>query len=150
MISSRETIYAALFALAAQSAGYVTTSRYLQHWSEVSPEAQPALYQRQVSESVARVRGVPQQMTLNVEIYIYVRTNAQMLDPTIVPSTLMNPLLDALETALAPTGKDLQLQTQTLGGLVSHCWINGTTEIFEGFLADQAVAIVPISILVPA
>lgn len=149
MITPRETIYAALFALVSQSAGYVTASRYLLHWNDVPAESRPAIFQREVSEAVVRTRGVPSQITLNVELYIYVQTNAQLVSG-VVPSSLMNPLLDALDTALAPTGGDLQNQTQTLGGLVSHCWINGTTEIFEGFLADQAVAIVPISILVPA
>ncbi|HXP74621.1 MAG TPA: hypothetical protein VN823_10790 [Stellaceae bacterium] len=58
----------------------------------------------------------------------------------------MNPLLDAIETALAP---DLVTNVQSLGGLVAHCWIAGKVETDEGVLGGQAVAIVPIEILVP-
>jgi hypothetical protein len=38
---------------------------------------------------------------------------------------------------------------QTLGGLVSHCWIEGEIEQFPGVLDGIAKAIVPVKILVP-
>lgn len=148
MITSRETIYAALFTKVSTAANFVTVSRYLKHWADVPAEAHPALYQRQVTESYERVRGLPQKTRLNVELYVYVHTMAQSLDPEITPSQLINPLLDAVEASLAPD--NLQANVQTLGGLASHCWIEGSVEVFEGLLGDQAVAIIPVSILVPA
>ena len=61
------------------------------------------------------------------------------------PSSVMNPLLDAVTAALAP---DNPINTaQTLGGTVAHCWIEGAIETDEGTLGDQAVAIVPVRIL---
>jgi hypothetical protein len=47
---------------------------------------------------------------------------------------------------LAPTGR---AETQTLGGLVSHCWIEGRIEMDSGDNDGQAKAIIPIRILVP-
>jgi hypothetical protein len=61
---------------------------------------------------------------------------------------VLNPLLDAIAAALAPTGADLVAGAQTLGGLVKHCWISGAIETDEGALGGQAVAIVPVEILV--
>jgi hypothetical protein len=36
-----------------------------------------------------------------------------------------------------------------LGGLVTHCWIEGRIEIHPGDLDGQAIAVVPIRMLVP-
>lgn len=148
MITARETIYAALFAKVTQAANFVTTSRMLVHWADVPPEGHPALFLRQVSETYSRQRGLPPRVQLSVEVYMYVHTMQQQLAPNVTPSTLLNPLLDSVEATLAPD--DGSNQVQTLGGLVSHCWIEGQIEIFEGVLGDQAVAIIPVSILVPA
>jgi hypothetical protein len=33
--------------------------------------------------------------------------------------------------------------------VVQHCWIEGKTEIYPGDLDNQAIAVVPIRVLVP-
>jgi hypothetical protein len=143
---NRELVYAALYAKLAASAGFVTTSRKLRHWSDVAAEEQPALFVIQTNEPVQQQRGMPPKWTLRVNAYIYVNTQAQS-DTEVVPSQLLNPLLDAVEAVLAPD--DVANYVQTLGGLVSHCWIEGPIETSEGCLGDQEVAIVPIAMLVP-
>jgi hypothetical protein len=148
MNTPRETIYAALYALVSGSAAFATTSRKLEHWSDVGPEEHPALFQRQLDEDRIQQRGLPSKVKLNVELYVYVHTLAQQLAPGVAPSQILNPLLDTLD-ACFPVD-DQGNYVQTLGGLVSHCWIDGKTEIFEGVIGDQAVAIVPVAILVPA
>ena len=60
---------------------------------------------------------------------------------------MLNPLLDAVVAALAPGGADLAVNAQTLGGLVSHCWLAGKIETDEGALGGQAVAILPVEIV---
>lgn len=145
---ARETIYAALFTLVSGSANFVTASRKLVHWSDLGPEEHPAIFQRQVDEVRVEQRGVPPKIKLSVDLYIYVHSLSQQLDPMVTPSQLLNPLLDAIDAALAID--DRSNNVNTLGGLVSHCWIEGKTENFEGMIGDQAVAIIPISILVPA
>lgn len=145
---SRETIYAALFSLVSGSASFATTSRKLRHWSDVGAEEQPALFQQQLDEDIAQSRGTPANITLHAQLYIYVTTASQQTAPDVVPSQLINPLIDAVDSALA--GDDIANFVQTLGGLVSHCWIEGKIETYEGLLGDQAVAIIPVAILVPA
>ena len=136
---TREPIYAALFAKVAASAGFVTTRRRLAHWTDVQALSQPALYMAQTGESARVVRGQDTIWTLDVELYIYVRAQNQE-----APGPLLNPLLDAVCTALAPNTPD---NVQTLGGLVQHCWIEGDIKTDEGTLGEQGVAIVPVRIL---
>lgn len=96
----------------------------------------------QKTESVRRDPGLPPRWTLTADLFVYV----QAPDDATAPATVINPLLDAIEAALAPDPVD---NLQTLGGLVAHCWIAGKIETDEGVLGGQAVAIVPIEILVP-
>src|SRR6185437_9432536 len=134
----------ALFATLSAAADFVTASRRLRHWSHVGPAEQPALFQAQKSETARRTRGLPPRWTLEVDLFIY----AQATDELTAPASVLNPLLDAIEAALAPAGADLGTGVQRLGGLVSHCWISGKIQTDEGVLGGQAVAIVPIEIVV--
>ena len=150
MTPTREEVYAALFdKVTALSPGgghkFAVVSRNLRHWSEVPIEDHPALFQTQDSETVTNTRGLPPKRVLHVTLYVYVHTEAQH-DRDSVPSMLLNPLLDAIDDALAPDNED---GTCTLDGLVSHCWIEGTIETSEGTLGNQEVAIVPVHILIP-
>lgn len=137
----REPIYAALFALLQNAAPFVTASRRLRHWSDVAAPEQPALFMIQKSETAEERRPLPAKWRALVDLYLY----AQAPDDTTPPAEVMNPLLDAVETALAP---DPVSHVQTLGGLAQHCWIAGRIETDEGVLGGQTVAIVPIEILV--
>jgi hypothetical protein len=138
---TREPIYAALFALVAGAAEFVTVSRRLRHWTDVGAAEQPALFQIQKSESAEERAKLPPKFRAAVDLYVY----AQAPDELTAPSSVINPLLDAIEAALAP---DPFTNVQSLGGLVSHCWIAGKITTDEGVLGGQAVAIVPVEILV--
>ena len=138
---TREPIYAALFALVAGAANFVTVGRRLRHWSDVGAAEQPALFMIQKSENAEERRPLPVKWRASVDLYLY----AQAPDELTAPATVLNPLLDAVEAALAP---DPASHVQNLGGLVSHCWIAGRIQTDEGVLGGQAVAIVPVEILV--
>ena len=137
---AREPIYAALFDLAAGAAGFVTAERRLRHWSDVAPAEQPALFMTQKSE-VASVKmlGAPTVWTLLVEFYLYAHSS----DPYLSPATVLNPLVDAVEAALAPAATT-GLQDLGLPSMVQHAMISGKIETEEGVLGDQAIAIIPV------
>jgi len=137
---NRETIYAALFAKLQTAAGFTTISRRLEHIADTSPAELPALYQIQKNEIPQQLRGLPTKWRLAVDLYIYVQTT----DHTISGSSALNPLIDAVENALA---FDPVTGTQNLSGTVSHCWISGNVQIFEGVQDVYTVAIIPIEIL---
>lgn len=136
---NREAIYQALFDKLAIVPGLKTKSRKLKHWTDVPAAQQPALFQAQRSESAVTTNGTATRWTLNVDVYVYVNTAGSTS-----PATKLNNLLDAIETALAPDNPIRN--TNTLGGLVVHCRIDGTVETDEGNLGDQAVAIIPVVI----
>ena len=138
---NRETIYAALFTKLSSMSGIVTKSRILVHWDEVSTRDQPALYQTQISETPIQTKGMPTKWNLKAQIHLYANRGG---DHKAIPSQTINTMIDNIESILKPDSNGFQ----TLGGLVSHCWISGTILTSEGLLGDQEVAIVPIDILV--
>jgi len=138
---SREAVYAALFAKVSGIAGLNLASRRLQHWTDVRTANQPALFQVQRTEEVTALPGLPARLVLQAAFYLYVATGN---DTTEVPATQLNSFTDAITTALAP---DPSTGLQTLGGLVTHCRISGKIETDEGTLGTQAVAIIPVEIL---
>ena len=140
----REAIYSALASKLEAIPGIKTFSRKLLLWSDVPAAEQPALFMACANQTVVRAaKGLSSVHHLPVKLYLYVSTAG---DPKAAPSILLNELLDAIEAALEP---DTDEETQTLGGLVSHCWINGDIETDESLLGDQAIAIIPLDILVP-
>ncbi len=140
---AREVIHAALFERLQAVPGLKTTARRLRHWDEVGVAEQPALFQVQRGETIVRRPGLPPRRQILVDLYLYVHTGGDIRMPA---STMLNPLVDAVEAALEP---DPGCDTQTLGGRVVHAWIAGRIESDEGVLGDQAVAIIPVAILVP-
>jgi hypothetical protein len=140
---AREPIYAALFDLASGAAGFITAERRLRHWSDVAPAEQPALFLTQKSETAAvKALGAPAVWTLAVELYLYAHSS----DPHLSPATVLNPLVDAVEAALAPAAVT-GVQNLGLPSIVQHAYIAGTIETAEGVLGDQAIAIIPVEIL---
>jgi hypothetical protein len=151
-MSPRETYYSSVFAFFSAltvggSPAFKVATRKLQTWNDVAQEDQPAILMQQRTETAQYRKGVPTVWTFNIALLIYVATGAQN-DPTIIPAQILNPLLDSIQAAL--TIDDLSNQTCTLGGIVSHCAFDGPIEIVQGDMGDEAVAIVPISVFVPA
>lgn len=150
---NREQIYQAVFQFwAGLTVGsieqpvpaFTTSTRNLLNWTSAPPEESPAICVQQFKEVSHYRRGLPIKWTLEIVLYVYVFT-AQSTDSAIIVTSLLNPLLDAIEGALAID--DITNNACTLGGLVSSCAINGPIEIFQGDLGDTAVATVPISIV---
>jgi hypothetical protein len=140
---AREPIYAALWSLASTAGGFATASRRLRHWTDVGPAEQPALFMSEKG-STAKVKalGAPIMWTLYATLHLYAHSS----DPYQAPAEIMNPLLDAIEAALAPvpaTG----IQDLGMPEMVQHAYIAGKIETDEGALGDQAIAIVPVEIL---
>jgi hypothetical protein len=140
---NRETIYAALWTLGAGAARYARADRRLRHWSGVAAAEQPALFMSEKGGRAAIKRlGAPIVWTLYADFYIYVHSS----DPYLAPGTVLNPLIDALEAALAPSPAT-GIQNLGLPEMVQHAYIAGKVETDEGILGDQAIAIVPVEIL---
>jgi hypothetical protein len=109
----------------------------------VAAAEQPAVLMSEKGGRAAIKRlGAPIVWTLYAEFYIYVHSN----DAYLAPGTVLNPLIDALEAALAPT-PTTGIQDLGVPQMVQHAYIAGKIETDEGILGDQAIAIVPVEIL---
>lgn len=139
-LANREQVYVAFFAYLSAIGSLKTCTRRLKHWNDVMPEDQPALYMEHTGELTVPSRGLPPKVVLEVNLWIYVRSEGAPVGP------VLNPVLDAIFDALVP--KNDGDHALTLGGLTHHCWIEGQTQIFEGDLGEEAVAIVPVKLLV--
>lgn len=137
----REPIYSALFARLSAIPGIVTASRKLRHWADVPDVEQPAVFLAQNGEIATPSRQAPTKWVLQCDVYVYVKTGGSDS-----PASVLNPIIDAIEASLAP--ENAMTQACTLGGLVTHAWIEGNIQTDEGKLGDQAVAIIPVHILV--
>lgn len=138
-LSIAPTVNAASVAL---STGFLTTGRRLKRWNQVT--SQPALFLRSEDEESEWPAAPMQSLTLRVEAYVYSNLGQ---DPDAVPETMLNNLLDAIDAAMAPDNPMTHLFT--LGGLVAWCRIVGRVIKDTGDADGQAIARVPIEILVP-
>jgi hypothetical protein len=144
----REAIYNALLALLQASGAFVTCSRKPLTPDQLPPGLQPAVLMEETTEHAEpRPRGLPAKWTLNVDLGIYYYCESEPETPGVYdpsPSTALNLLIAAVESALAP---DPATGVQTLAGLVSHCWIEGEVVKSPAYLQAQGAAIVPVKIL---
>jgi hypothetical protein len=146
----REQIYSALFtvlqgALLQPAGPFKTVSRRWQDPSQISPADRPALYQVQKDELAATaVNGLPLNWKATVDLVLYTTGDT---DPGAIPSTELNSLLDAMEAAIRSASTGL---AQSLGGIVSHCRIEGKIEIVENVQGAMAMAVVPVEIVTTA
>lgn len=153
---SREAIFNALLAqLNAYVPGLISPtvapiSRRLA-LAENSPRNTPSIYIRELDELYEQPgKGLPPIRTLRADIICYAQI--PKTDAANPGGHFLNPLVDAVEAALTTlTGTDSLQGYLTLGGLVDRCWISGTVikETGEIDADGQAIAVIPVSILVP-
>lgn len=82
-----------------------------------------------------------------VEVRLFIYLNAK--DPSIAGSTLLNSVMDALDTTFALSGGDIANGRNTLGGTVYNCRIEGKTSKDPGDLDGDALLIVPVKLTLP-
>lgn len=150
----REAIWSAFFSLLSpslliSSGGlFATVGRRAINFEAVATVQQPALYVLQRHEKAeATRRGEPTKWLLKAELFVYALNQADQIAPGSGGGQVLNPLIDAVEKALAP--RPVEGNALTLGGLVSRAFIDGEVEVYEGNIINQAVAIIPVTIIAP-
>lgn len=140
-----EIIYQALFDRLSNVQGMVSVSRRLKHFNHVNDDQRPALFVAQGNQAENPVKGLNAKIILSADLYLYVYE----ADPDKAISTQINTFVDAIREAIKPDFPET-CEYQTLNGLVEHCWIDGTIEVYEGvdgMLDGQGIAIIPVQIL---
>ncbi|WP_428491692.1 hypothetical protein [Rhodopila sp.] len=124
-----------------------TISRRFRLPENVTSPEMPALFIVEPSEThVQSIEGLPDNATIDISLYLY--TNAG-LDPNEEPITTLNLLIDKVAAALTSDAPPPFDQVCTLGGMVQHCWIEGTLAKDPGDLEGVGLARIPLKIQVP-
>jgi hypothetical protein len=120
------------------------TSRRVRHWQEMEVAEQPCILIGEDDDEGQKpqLRGEPYKWTLHGCLYVYAYTGE---DESSVPTTQLNGILEAIKAVIAPSARE---DKQSLGGLVFDCRIIGKIKKDGGVLGAQAVAIVPLEIVV--
>ena len=141
---TRETAFVALFGLLSTLKGgaFKLVDRKLQPLEAVNDVDLPALFLTVGNQQVKAQPGFPARRTLGARVFVYVASN----DAAVSSGIALNNLIDAVETALLPRPTAVQ---QTLGGVVSHAWIEGTINVYEAIKTQRAAAAIPVNILLP-
>ena len=143
---SREAAFSALFAAVSAAYPWGVASRRLKLWSEVPSALRPALFQLEAGpETYQWPTPAAPKRTLEAKLFLYFDAR----DPATPGASAINAALDALDDALAPSGADLALGRQTLGGAVHDCKINGVPVRDPGDLDGDAIAVVAVRLVLP-
>lgn len=124
------------------STGFLTTGRRVIPWGDVAE--QPALFLAGDDDQYEWQGARNQKLVMTAQIVVY--SNAGQ-NPNIAPITALNNLLDAIDSVFQPD--NLQTGLFTLGGVVQWCRISGKTLKDPGDLDGQALAVLPVEIIVP-
>jgi hypothetical protein len=143
---TREQVFQAVFNLVSAVPGFkVATRRYIRPSAVEAINTPILMTWEQPEKTEGAERGLRKRWWEVWLIIVYYNN-----DQNVAGATLLNPLIDAVEAALAPDNP--VHQTQTLGGLVQAVYIDGATvkaisdvDIDHG----QGGAVIPVRILVP-
>ena len=140
---NREAIISALFAKLSAIADFKTKGRRVEYWTQVAD--QPAIFLHHIGDNYVHApTGIPSKVEMECQIWIYDNSGTSA---DAVPETNIHTLIEAVEAALVrPPG----FQAQTLGGLVTHCWLDGRIDIHPGDAGSQAIAVMTLKILTPS
>lgn len=122
---------------------FVTRGRVLRDWSDLQPEEKPALFMIAGNQRVdTPSQKLPSVLHMFFTLFVYAH-KAQADD--ITPSDELNRLLDLIEQSIDP---GIAMPYQTLGlDNCQHVYVSGMIETDEGSLGSDAVAIVPLTML---
>lgn len=150
---AREEIYAALFALLQRgldpgNGGPLRDPVNRRYRPFTDCPIHPALCMMETGEDyLYKAKGIPAVRILHSQLYLYSQAPD---DPTSIPGTYLNNLIDAVDAALRPSEDvepgpgGLNDGEQTLGGKVRWVRIGGRVTIYEGAQATQATTVIQI------
>jgi len=143
---SRETAFSALFAAVSAAYPWGLASRRMKLWGEVPSSMRPALFQLESGpESYQWASPAVPRRTFEAKLFLYFASQ----DPATPGSIAINAALDAIDSALAPSGADASLGRQTLGGAVHDCKISGVPVRDPGDLDGDGLAVVTVRLVAP-
>ena len=143
--ATREQIMAALLTRLQGTGQFTVVTRRNAAPETIATPGQPALvlvkHHERYEKKTTTLKPVRVMIVLAI-IYIDVGAVANA-----IPDSILNPIQDAIDTALAPDNP--QYNTCTLGGLAQSCLINGEVISAPGDKTGKGTVIIPIEITLP-
>lgn len=127
---------------------FVTISRRIRLFSEVSASQQPACFQTEWGTDEVQKSNLPYKITINAAWTVFQCIGK---DKKALGTVENNLIIGGCRAALAPLPNDPGYldKRNTLGGLVYHCFISGRIFKDPGDIDDQGMIVIPIKLLVP-
>jgi hypothetical protein len=146
MSMTRDAAISALENLVASAYVWKTgPSRKLKLWSDVPAASRPACFIFEGGlESYAWSELALPKRALDAKLFIYLSAKAETCG-----ASLLNGVMDALDSAFALSGADLAFGRNTLAGAAFSCRIDGKVLKDPGDLDGDALLVVPVKIILP-
>ena len=150
----REAAVTALLALITAAYPWKTPpQRKLVLWS--NPAAAPALRPMAFlfeggTETHTWSNNAIEKRDIMVRVFVYIDVRGQDANgKPIIGATVLNTIADALDAALKPTGADIPLGRNTLGGTAYSCRIEGGALKDPGDIDGDGIMTIPVRITLP-
>lgn len=130
------------------SRAFITTSRRVKLFNQVSADQQPACYQAEHGTTEGQVTGMPYKTVIDATWLVYQCVARDQKALGVVENNL---ILSGIRDALKPLPSDpgFMDRRNTLNGLVWHCYISGKIFKDPGDIDSQGMMTIPIKLLVP-
>jgi len=140
---ARSAVTTALYDILKNAYAWASTDIRAKAPGQLNNFDQPSMFLIKPAENIN------QKQALGLPIYnltyfclVFAKSSDSVPDATYLEQIFDN-MLDSIEAALMPVIGDLQ----TLGGLVTHCYINGTIHIDSPVINPQGAMWIPITVL---
>jgi hypothetical protein len=144
---TREQVSIALFELLKTAYDFKSSWRRMKMWDQLnSSSEQPALVLIEIPENHRKQNLItPAVRTLSYDAYVFISDG---LNQQTTPISTLNDIIDAIDPTSGGVLKPSNANgKQTLGGLVTDCYIEGEVVKVPGDLDGKGVAIIPIRVL---
>ena len=121
-------------------------SRKLKLWSDVPVTNRPACFLFEGGlETYTWSEGAVPKRVIEAKVFAYLNVN----DRAVIGASLLDGVMDALDSAFMPRGADAVLGRNTLDGTVYSCRIDGKILKDPGDFDGDALLIVPVKLVLP-
>lgn len=150
MTINSEPIYDAVFTLVKAAYPFVTAQRRLRYASDLTVADMPAAFQIQMNDATSPDTEAQQyglKATAKDELLVHIMVFAHSGTTNQWPSSIINPIVDAIKAQFSVIRRPGGDVYQNLGGLVEYALVSGNIPFHETAKSDSILAIIPIKIL---
>jgi len=124
---------------------WVTADKRLRLPDDLTANMQPAMFLIKPTEHISQAQTFAMP-SYRLQYYVFLAVRASAIPEDTSTESVLDGMLDSIEAAMMP----LLGEKQTLGGLVTHAYIDGTVSIDTPVLFEQCAIWLPITVIVGA